>query len=912
MQKKTNNMHWLIPLAYFALGSLWILFSDVLLFGEKVTPELVSLSTLKGFGFIFVTTVLLYALLRQQYKRHLAHHAAILQQSEFHRAITRASPLAIYSLTPEGNVITWNESAERIFGWTREETVDAFLPVVPQQEMENFQQIRKRILAGEAFSALEVTRVKKDGTPVPVSLSTAPIRDSTGNTVAMMVVAEDISDRKEAARTIHKLNRLYLVLSNINQTIVRVRDLKQLYHEVCRVIVEDGKFTMAWLGVVDESSNTLTPVASAGKVGHYLDSLRIELDTLPPAGPTGPPGEDAARSLTAVESAFLTGEHAIVDNVADDERIEHRREEALEMGYRSYAAFPLIACGQVMGVFCLYSNETAFFDASETRLLDELAMDISLAMEIAEEERLRKKAEWSLMESESRYRSMFEYNLVIMMLIDPKNGNIVDANPAACAFYGWSREAFRKLSVWELDDRDPEEIEGSLNKARTLGKNHFLLPHRLADGTLRNVEVFSGPIRQGDKEILYAMIFDVTDRLDAEAALVEAKEHAETANRTKSEFLANMSHELRTPLNGIAGMLQVMLTTDLNSDQKEYAQVAINSTKRLTVLLSDVLDLSRLEAGRMTAAKLPFDLKKLLSDVEELFKPHIMQNNVTFNLEIAPELPGAVSGDSARLFQVLANLVGNAFKFTEEGSVTLHAAPLPPSASGSHRVLLTIMDTGIGIPEDKIDELFEPFTQANEGFTRQFQGAGLGLAICRRLTALMGGSISMTSEVGKGTTVCVSLPLERAPETTVAPPVVAPPSGKNSRDDKLRLLLAEDDMVNRIAMTKILEKSGCNVMAVEDGSQALELLQRHDFDAVFMDIQMPVMDGVEATRHIREGAAGEDNSDMPVVAITSYAMAGDKERFLAMGLDHYIAKPVDRDLLLHILRDIAQSTGKTN
>lgn len=280
------------------------------------------------------------------------------------------------------------------------------------------------------------------------------------------------------------------------------------------------------------------------------------------------------------------------------------------------------------------------------------------------------------------------------------------------------------------------------------------------DGDICWVNAFGGPTRGREGRIigLHGTVQDITERKQAEIALRRAMEAAEAANQAKSEFLANMSHEIRTPLNGILGMLQLIQTGAADPEQARYADIAIQSGKRLTCLLSDILDFSSMEAGKMTLHAEPFDIREVLRHVEELLHPAHLQSGAPLRLCVDPALPARVKGDATRVQQVLTNLVGNALKFTDSGSVTLEACPLPPCRAGESRVLFVVSDTGCGIPDEKLETLFKPFVQASTGYARSYQGAGLGLSIVKRLVELMGGSIAVESEVGVGTTFHVALP----------------------------------------------------------------------------------------------------------------------------------------------------------
>jgi signal transduction histidine kinase/CheY-like chemotaxis protein len=402
-------------------------------------------------------------------------------------------------------------------------------------------------------------------------------------------------------------------------------------------------------------------------------------------------------------------------------------------------------------------------------------------------------------------------------------------------------------------------------------------------------------------EMVRALWDGVVEKRNAERSLLKAKSAAETANMAKNEFLANMSHEIRTPLNGVLGMLQLLQTTSLDDEQREYAEIAINSSNRLTRLLSDILDLSRVEAGRLEIASAPFALSDVLMATQQLFAPVASQKGLLLAFRAEAALPPMLEGDAARLQQILSNLVGNALKFTDVGSVEVEAARLPYARPGMVRVLFTVSDTGIGIREQDLERLFESFTQAETNYRRRHQGAGLGLAIVRRLVALLGGSMSVDSERGRGTTFYVNLPFAEAGQHTpdARPEAVATEAREPSAGP--RVLLAEDDLVNHNAMLKLLHGKGLRADGAFDGIQALEMLQGNAYDVVLMDIQMPRMDGKEATRRIRTDETFRHVRDIPVIALTAHAMVGDRERFLEAGLTDHVTKPVDIDQLLRVI-----------
>jgi PAS domain S-box-containing protein len=499
---------------------------------------------------------------------------------------------------------------------------------------------------------------------------------------------------------------------------------------------------------------------------------------------------------------------------------------------------------------------------------------------------------------EESSRLLFQESPVAMCVWDSDSFTLLDANEAALRQYGVSGERLIGFNI--LNALAPEQrasfIAHHAGAADTQNDSQTWRQRR-SDGAEMEIQAYIRPTVYDGRPARLAALVDVTRRKKNAELLAQARDAAEAANRAKSEFLANMSHEIRTPLNGVLGVASALARTELDTRQREMVSIIESSTVALTHLLSDILDIARVESGRLTISPEPFALGELSRQAAALFVSAAREKGVGLTLNIHADAEGRVVGDSLRIKQILVNLLSNAVKFTASGGVKLTVGP---DDSQPHGYRLQVQDSGVGFDPARKDALFGRFQQADGSITRRYGGSGLGLAISRDLAELMGGELDAVSMVGSGATFTLRLPLPAAPATPieVSPPVAARPIEPSVNLPAPRILLADDHATNRRVVQLIMEQAGAELVCVEDGQEAVDQFGQASFDIVLMDLQMPVMDGLTAIARIRGLERQHGLGRTPILALSANAMPEHLRACAEAGADGHIAKPITVDALM--------------
>ncbi len=768
----------------------------------------------------------------------------------------------------------------------------------------------------------------------------------------------DVSAKRREIASVHadlaRTNRALAALSAVNHELVRAVDETTLLSRICQVMVEKAGYSLAWAGLVEPGPERRVRVAArAGEGARFLDVLDIRCDDSPRGrGPTG--------------TAIREGRVAVVSNFHDEAFFRNwpDRPQALDR-YLSGVSLPLRNQDRVIGALTIYETRPRDFGQEELSLLSQMAGDVSYGLRflrLAEErERARRflrqalrltaamaHTAQALVVGDSGVAEMAALVLRQSLRLTGSAWGGVGLVAERTGRIDWvalagpdQGPAWDPAAVREVYPDDQGRYAGPWGEVVNAGvavcQNSPVLlddfgPCPPGQPAARFLAV---PLGRGNRRVLglmlladsarpygerdaraisrLAVLLDMgISRRRAEEELVLARRRAEAASEARTQFLANVSHELRTPINGILGMAQLAVLEGAPGVEDEYWRTVRDSADRLVKIVDNLLELADVESGALSPMLREFSPRRLLESLRGAFAVRASLAGLTLSVETSGTLPEKLLGDPFRLRQILANLIDNAIRFTPSGAVMVRVQPFAPQ-SGPRRIfvagdftgislLFSVADTGIGIPRDKQTAIFESFTLAEDYLTKRFGGTGMGLAIARRLAELLGGSIWVESRPDFGSTFYLAVPFWPA----TAPDADRAEAAGPLELPALRFLVVEDEAVNRLALARSLRKLGHTVVEAGNGEEALRHLAMERVDVVVMDIQMPVMDGLTAVTHIRNGEVPGTDRRLPVVALTAYALEGDRKRFLDAGMDEFVTKPCDISELLRTVAKVVQ------
>lgn len=983
---------------------------------------------------------------------------------------------AVIITDSKGRIQNLNPKAEELTGWNESEASDRQIEevfiIIDEISRQEIESPVKKALRNELINRAQnhILLISRNGKRIPISESTAPIiSEDSQITGAVLIFSDQTLERKRQASIIESKENYRHIFSDNPQPML-------MFNPETFAIIEINDATIAHYGYSRTEFSSMTMMDL-----HYYEDLPQLMQYLTTFQHTQNPsevlrqvkkdGEVLFVNITAYQGMYnhMSVVHVLINDITGLKKAQNALSES-EARVHLILDFMMEEC-QIVGFNweCKYFNnltyipihinrnsligksildiwpdiqKTKFFPAINQCLVDKISTHIENepiiregkthwynfniqsvpegALILAVDITTRKQFAQSLILSEQKFRNLFDNHSAVKLIIDAETGQINDANIAACSFYGWTKKQLCKMYIYQINSLNPEELNKKIDYLKLQMNSHFDITHRLKDGSLREVEVFSSMILISGKQYIHSIIHDVTEKKKAEqqvnilirsieqspvgmavtddlghveftnpklteltgfskeeiignipqvlsrddehsslsqsiwecinsgkqwkgafkdtkkngelyweniaissitnntgeithyilvyediseqkemlSQLIAAKIKAEESDHLKTAFLANMSHEIRTPMNGILGFMDLLQQPDLSGDQRdEYIKIVKQSGDRLMNTINDIINISKIEAGQSTLYSNVTDINQLISEQYDFFKHEAAEKGIHFSItSLLPLTHKLIIVDNGKLTSVLSNLIKNALKFTKQGFIIFGCN------LNNNMIEFYVKDSGTGIPAQKLDSIFERFVQADYSIAREYEGSGLGLSIAKAYVEMMGGQITVESELDKGSFFSFAIPYQQA--MSIQTEVSSPNQRKLEVTNEKTVLIAEDDDISFIYISKILSRSNIHLIRAFNGSEAVDICQEDpSISIVLMDMKMPVMDGFQATRII-----SQNNSSIPIVALTAYAFSDDKQKAIECGCIDYLSKPVRKDKLLEIINKYASKS----
>ena len=813
--------------------------------------------------------------------RKLAEEA--LQESEEkYRSLVENSPNGIIIYVDDKIIFINNEGLRITGAKSKEELMEKSVLdfIHPDSKISIIQRIKEKLLDNTISTTVEEQFINLAGDHIDVEIKAVPIIYEHKS--AIQFIINDITQRKQATIELNKINRVYALISQINNLILRAHDREELFQEICNIAVTSGKYRMSWIGILNEDNKTIKIAAFAGyEEGYFTNNKEITVVETPQGkGPTG--------------TAMREGKTIICNDIINDPNMKPWRDNAIERGYNSSISIPIIVRNKNIGTFNLYSGEkNTFSSQEEIELLEKITQNLAFTIEsiLFEEDR-------KVTEEKIQQLSRAVEQSPVTIIITNVDGDIEYVNPKFTETTGYTFDEIvgKNPRILNSGYTSPNEYK---NLWQTIVKDrewHGEFHNKKKDGELYWESASISPIlnNQGKTTHYIAIKEDITDKKNAEKELLKAKERAEESDRLKLAFLANMSHEIRTPMNGILGFTELLKEPKLSGEeQQEYINIIEKSGKRMLNIINDIISISKVESGQVEISLSETNVNEQINYLNTFFKPEATQKGL--QLKIAKQLDAKdsiISTDKEKVYAILTNLVKNALKFTDSGSIEFGCTKKDKTLE------FFVKDTGNGIPVYQQQVIFERFRQANETLTRTHEGSGLGLAISKAYVEMLGGKIWVESKEGEGSTFYFTLPFKDGYEKKNT---IAKQDSEIKVENKvkdLKVLIVEDDAISKLLITIAVKPYTKEILKVSTGYEAIETCRNNpDIDLVMMDINMPEMGGYEATKQIREF-----NKDLIIIAQTANGMQSDRDNALSAGCTDYISKPVDINSLAMLIQ----------